>query len=201
MKKLIALIGAIALICSMAFPALANGSIDDLKPEILDAEILLEDIDETLKSKITLVAESTATPDASWISEAKKLLEDFNDPDITVSVADMVEDLQKLPVNAGNPQDLTALADADFASPFAKVSLDIDGKTAYSLNGKDVPVQQTLVYEQLKDRNPADFQILLINPETGKMVFIELDASTFNPATGEITVDFPFLGFYALVEK
>ncbi len=209
MKKLIALIGAVALICSMAFPALANGSINELKAEIVSLEIVVDNLSETVKAELAkpdvqVVATNIAEPDNSWTSEVvKDLVSDFNDPNTTLSMETVVEELKTLAVNEGNSKDLETLKNADFASGFAEVSLVKDGKKSYSVNGEDVPTKQTLKYEQLKGLSAEQligFQIFLMNPETGKFVLITLNPENFDPLTGEITVDFPFLGTYALVQ-
>ncbi len=197
MKKLIALIGVITLICSMAFPALANGSIGPLLPDIQETVPQTQNTSNSLQDHFA--ADDTAKHDAKWLQEVKELVEAVNNSDLSVS--GLIEALLKLPVNAGNDALVAALANADFASPFAQNSLNYDGEAFYSLNGRDIPVKQTLVYEQLKGRNADEFQILLINPTTGQFVLIDLDPDAFNAETGEITVEFPFLGIYALIEK
>ena len=40
-----------------------------------------------------------------------------------------------------------------------------------------------------------------INPETGEVYFIEIDEESYNPETGEITVEFPCLGLFTVMGK
>ena len=205
MKKLIALIGVITLLCSVAFPALANGSIGTLLPDI---EVLPQPKTTTSSGTNSIqdhiVASGTATPDAKWAAEVKKLIEDFNNPNTTLSVKDMLDALLNLPANSGNSDLVNTLADADFVSSFAQINLNYSGEAFYSSNSKDISVKQRMVYPQLLNLANLDgYMILLINPVNGRFALLDLNAvaENFDSATGAITLNLPFLGIFALIQK
>ena len=47
----------------------------------------------------------------------------------------------------------------------------------------------------------SDYLIMLIDPDTGKIYYLELDEESFDPETGAITIDFPCLGAFSLIKK
>ena len=212
MKKLIALLGVITLICSMAFPALANGSIGPLQPTYIGGNTFAD----PGPMKDHLRFQSDASSNAKWLPAVKEAFDEFNNGQSQFSPRALIERLMQLEVNndkvingdslelkneSGENTELLNLGTADFGSSFSENNLNYDGTVFYTFNGNVVPVQETMVYEQLKGRTAGEFCILLINPETGYFTIIDLNPDAFNAETGEITVDFPFLGLYVLIEK
>ena len=64
-----------------------------------------------------------------------------------------------------------------------------------------VSVKVTLTLEALKEADVENLLIMQIDPKTGEVFFIEIAAEDFDPVTGEITVAFPCLGPFTVLEK
>lgn len=204
MKKLISLVCVVALLCSVTVSALANGSINGTQAQNVG----------TLMDHVKF--QSDVTVNNRWNQIVKDLYAEFSNPDSQYSLKALIERLMELDVNKADKElkgdvlviknqdgeDVSIdLSKADFSSAFSQVCLDYDGSVFYSFNGNEVAVTLTLVYEQLKGRQANEFSFLLIDPETGYFTFVELDPANFNAETGEITIEFPFMGIFALIEK
>ena len=94
------------------------------------------------------------------------------------------------------------LEDYHFVSSFDNVVLDTaDGET-YQVAYNDVPTTLTLQPKCLDgvEKNAlGNYLLMVYNPETGKMAIIELNPDSYNPP--ELTVDLPFLGMIAFIQK
>jgi len=213
MKKLIAFMCAIALVCTMTASVLANVSISDLVPTV--GEVTVEQEVE-LPEKAKIIVEPVASKGENWSGNVTEKVVAVNSTEESTTVAELVVALAELPANdkltvkegvleikdeEGNVVSELNVAEADFASVFSEVYLSDGATVTYDDDGKAISVELSLTYEQLRGRSAEEFQILLINPETGEMTLIDLDPSSFNAETGEITIKFPFLGVFALIEK
>lgn len=66
----------------------------------------------------------------------------------------------------------------------------------YFLNG-DLEVKVKI--DAAKEKKAEDLLLMLVDPETGKVVFITIDE--IDPVTGEPKVTLPFLGAITLLDK
>ena len=192
MKKVFVFVLTVVMVFTMASAALANKSIDALKPILVDVNAINKDGNPV---EVAINIELVAVPQDNWNPEIAALVEADNNPEVTLSVADAVAVASAV---SGEVVDLGIdLSEADFASGFSSVMLDDPN----ALAGEDVKIKITVIYKQLKDRNVEDFVILLIDPMDGRVAVIPLIADDFNPETCEVTFELPFFGIFALVEK
>ena len=213
MKKLAAVLCAIALMLTMAVPAMANKSISDLSENVIEVktetevpagttvQILPADVDRyddvAVKAAIASVNNEEAV---STVEEVVTALAEKLPEGTTVSEEGVVT----IEAEEGGEDTVIDLKEYDFITTFADLALADGSEVSFDDNGVVVEATVTLAIDVLKDVAPEDlndYLIVLINPTTGEVCFIKLDPETFNPATGEITVDFPFLGTFALIQK
>jgi len=190
MKKLVALVCAVIMLCTLTASALANPSINTLTPVEVNGDgfeaisIIKEDWDETVKGVVGDVNSSDKALTLKDIIDALMKLEINADKDYKAAVLTMQnpngEGTISVDCNAG-----------DLASPFSTVAPDADGG----------PVDIDLVYQQMKDRNANEFVLLVIDPLTGNFAFVEIPAEGFNAETGAFHVTLPFAGVIVLVER
>jgi hypothetical protein len=192
MKKLAAVLCAIALMLTMVAPAMANQSISDLSEDVIEV---------TPETEIPEGASVEVLPaDVNrYENEAvKEAVAGVNGEETVSTVEEVVTAL-----NAELPEGVEAM-DYDFITAFADVVLVEGSEVTFDDNGNVVQASVKLAVDVLKDVAPEDlddYMIMLINPATGEVRFIKLDPESFNQETGEITVDFPFLGTFALIQK
>ena len=65
----------------------------------------------------------------------------------------------------------------------------------------DGEIEVKIAFEAAKDKKAEDLVIMLVNPETGEIVFITFDEDDFDPKTGEMKVKLPFLGAMTILDK
>ena len=91
--------------------------------------------------------------------------------------------------------------DYDFITRFADVVLTDGTNVMYDDNGNVVSAKVTFKSEAVKGAKAENLLIMQIDPKTGKVYFIEILPEDFDPETGEITVTFPCLGPFTILEK
>lgn len=106
-----------------------------------------------------------------------------------------VEDVHNVETKSGNKIDLT---EYKFTTPFVDLALKVGDNYTRTLEG-EMKVQIT--FEAAKQKKAEDLVIMLVNPETGKVVFITLGENDLDPETGEITAELPFLGAMTILDK
>lgn len=106
-----------------------------------------------------------------------------------------VEDVHNVETKSGNKIDLT---EYKFTMPFVDLALKVGDNYTRTLEG-EMKVQIT--FEAAKQKKAEDLVIMLVNPETGKVVFITLGENDLDPETGEITAELPFLGAMTILDK
>ena len=73
-------------------------------------------------------------------------------------------------------------------------------EVAYDVDGNVLSVEATITLEAVIGANAEDLLIMQMDPTTGEVYFIEIDAENFNAQTGEITVTFPCMGPFTVLE-
>ena len=193
MQKLVAVLCVLAMMLTMVVPALANPSIGDLSESAVEITTV-EELPEGAAVKVQVVA--VENYDNETVKEAVNLV---NEEESTATVEEVVNKLAgELPEGKGN------LAEYDFVTTFTEVALVKDGETSFDNEGEVVAPTVTLAVDALKGVNPEDlanYLFMLINPATAELSFIELDPEAFDAEKGEITVELPFLGALALIQK
>lgn len=180
MKKFLAVLLTAALLLGCV--ALANPSISDLSTSVVSIEPLTE-----LPEGVTIVVRE-AQPDSYADAGVAKIVNDMADENTVVTPADVSEEL----------------ADYDFITNFSDVVAVKDGVASFELDGAPVSAKVTFDVDALKGVSADDlgsYSFLLINPATGEFQLLSADAESFDSDKGEVTVEFPFLGTFALVQK
>ena len=193
MQKLIAFFCAIALMTAMMVPAFASGSISGLETTLVTVATEEKKVESW---KIVIVDTNSVK-----ISNAavKEVVDTVNDPQISMT---MLEALEKLDNASLSEEQLAELAEYDFVTDFNAIVLK-DGRNYYfNINGSAINAKAQIKIDALQgETDLSNYLIMLINPDNGEIAFLELDANAFNAATGEITVEYPFLGVFALIQK
>lgn len=91
--------------------------------------------------------------------------------------------------------------DYDFITKFADLVLTDGTNVKYDNDGNVVSAKVTFKAEAAKGAKAENLLIMQIDPKNGKVYFIEILPEDFDPETGEITVTFPCLGPFTILEK
>lgn len=213
MKKLTALLCTAAMTMSLSATAFANPSITTVFNE--KVEVQAETSVVIPEGKKVVVTK--AAPENYKVKEVADVVSKVNNPEEKAEVAEIVATLKALKsaeelvgptgeplkeaefvTTSGNVVDTSVY---DFVTEFADLALTDDVTMEYSLDGEVVSVKTTLTMEALIDADIENMVIMQIDPETGDVYFIELKAEDFDPVTGELTVTFPCLGPFSIMEK
>jgi hypothetical protein len=171
---------------------------------------------------VSIYGIAVAASNPKWLKAVTKLVEAVNDPKNSVSFDTLMTNFVKS-VNGvagsntemkgavvqfkdsdGNVIDTLDLSKMDLVSCFSEIVLNAiqTNEKFYDVVGKHDSIKVTLIYEQLKNlskTNLGKYRILLIQPETAEAALLKLDPDTYKSKTGEITVEFPFMGVFALI--
>lgn len=202
MRKIAAVICAAALTVTMGITALAAPSIGQLIPT---APVLVSG---TIEDGAELVVQNVNTKEYKE-QAVKDVVEDFNDDEKLVTVEEVLEALLPLPANekfkdaesgevvykTNKDNDIDPL-EYEALMPFVDLVLKKGETLEYNSEGELVV---TVRAEVAKDLEKDDLIILMIDPETGEIHFIELDE--YDPETGDITAEFPCLGPFTILTK
>lgn len=178
MKKLISLVCIVALLCSVAFSALASASPAETNPQgtLTNAE---DEWNETVVELFSSLGQS----DANLVEVFEKIADIKDENGNLVNENITVEGTTLKVTKEDNTTLEIDLEKVDFASGFS-VAPEAG--------------EEVLQYNSLKGVSPKDFVILLINPVTGQIAVIELNEENVDE-NGVVTVNFPFPGIYTLV--
>ena len=209
MKKLAAVLCAIALMLTMAVPAMANVSISDLSANVVEVitkteipsgasvQVLPADVNRYDNAAVKeAVAKVNGEETVFTVEEVVTLLADKLPEGTTISGEGVVT----VAAEEGGKNTFIDLKEYDFITAFADLVMVNGSEVTFGA----IEVTVKLAIDVLKNVAPedlVDYLIILINPATGEVCFINLDPESFNPETGEITVEFPFLGTFALIQK
>lgn len=195
MRKLVAVLCAVVLMLTMAVPAFANGSITEIATQEVEVTA-----DTVLPIGAAIVVEA-ADPTLYADEGTKTVVSAVNDPDGALTVEEAVKTLDPTAgttavTESGNTVDLS---EYDFATGFSDLALKEGSDVSFTDVGT---VKATLAIDALVgETDLSNYLIMLIDPATGEVVFIELDPENFDSETGVITAEFPFLGTFALIQK
>ena len=202
MKKLTAIICAAALSLSTVSVAFANPSIGEVTVEPQKVIVSTETAQIIPEGKTLIVTE--AKPENYESKEAAEVVKKLNDPKEVTTTKEILEILkvdttQEIKTESGtviNPEEYEPI------TKFADLVIS-DGVTVeYDINGEVKAVKATIEVEALKDvEDIKNILLMQIDPKTGDVYFIEIDEKNYVPETGEITVEFPCLGPFTVMEK
>ena len=189
MKKKVMLGVIAAMVVSMSATVFAGPSIGQIIPE--EPQIVSTNVPEGAKlvvSTIDVTDEKTLDNYTSnetvktLLETVKEVLKEMN-----------VEDVTNVETKSGEKVDLT---EYKFTTPFIDIAEQIGDQITYKTNG-DLEVKVKI--DAAKEKKAEDLLLMLVDPETGKVVFITIDE--IDPVTGELKVTLPFLGAITLLDK
>lgn len=199
MKKLTALLCTAAMTLGMATSAFANPSISTVATE--NVTVSAETAAIIPEGKTLEVRE--ADPAGYANSAVAEAVTKLNDAAQTVTVADILT-LLNVDTTAEIKSVSGTVIDPTVYEPLTKFAdlVITDGVSVeYDINGEVAAVKLTITLEAVKDAVAENLLIMQMDPTTGEVYFIEIDEEDFNPETGEITVTFPCLGPFTVLEK
>lgn len=192
MKKLTAMMCAAAMALNVAMSAAAAPSIGQLIPESPHV------VEANIPQGYELVIQEVAA-DKYENRTVADVVTKFNDDTVKVTVAEALEMLdvetEDIKTTDGNDVDPTAY---EALMPFVDVALIHGTEVSYTI---DSEVKVTFTAEVTKNLKAEDLLIMQIDPATGEVYFIEIGEEDFDAETGEITVTFPGLGPFTILEK
>ncbi|MDO5541623.1 MAG: hypothetical protein Q4F83_16440 [Eubacteriales bacterium] len=202
MKKFAAILCAAVMSLGMVSSVMANPSIQDATIEKQDVVVAEETAQIIPEGKKLVVME--AAPDKYESKEAAEVVTKLNDPKTTITMKEMLDILKvdttkEIKTESGN---VINPSEYEPISKFADLVLT-DGTTVeYDINGEVKAVKATVKAEALKDvKDIKDCVLMQIDPKAGEVYFIESDEESYVPETGEVTVTFPCLGPFCVLEK
>lgn len=196
MKKLTTGICAAMLSVSMAVTALAAPSIGELIPEapaVVSGEIpenewlIVQNVDTEQYSD-----EKVADVVTKFNADKEEDKDGIEKPvDVLKALdVDLTQEIKTNKDNVIDPEEYDALM------PFADLAITDGVNVTYKANGK---IEASFKLEVAKDLKQEDLVIMMVDPETGEVYFIEIDE--YDPETGEITAEFPCLGPFLVMTK
>ncbi|MDO4322032.1 MAG: hypothetical protein Q4C61_05850 [Lachnospiraceae bacterium] len=199
MKKLTALLVAGVMTIGMTMTAFANPSISTIATE--QVEVSAETAAVIPEGKKIVVTE--VDPEKYESKEAAEVVTKVNDEATKITMKEILETLKvdttaEIKTESGNVVDPTVY---EPITKFADLVITDGTSVEYDVDGEVVSAKVTLTIEALKDADVENLLIMQINPKTGEVYFIEIDEEDFDPETGEITVTFPCLGPFTILEK
>lgn len=207
MKKWTALFCAAAMTLTMGMTAMALPSIPGAGVEEV---VVSEETAKLIPEEKKLVVE-TADPEkynkeavSEKVIKAVALLNDSKqeEPVTMKAVLEALEivDITKVPVkDSEEPADLTGY---EPITKFTDLKITDGTSVEFDVNGEVISAEVTFTVEALKDVEDLEkILIMQIDPETGEVYFIEVSEEDFDAETGELTVKFPCLGPFTILEK
>ena len=206
MKKLIAFICAVAMMLTLAIPALANPSIEEVVTQVEEVVLGTELSEESEGFEVVVAAVNPADYNDGDVAEVVSKVNGADESLTVEQVAEALKDKNEgkvvLTTDKGNPVDPSEYS---FVTKFSEIALSDGTEAKFVDNGKAVSAKVTLQFSQLagmQDVSELDnYLIMLIDPESGKIHYIELDKDSFDPETGKVTAEFPCMGAFALIQK
>lgn len=200
MKKFTAVLCAAAMTLGLSATAFANPSITTVAPE--EVKVSAETAAIIPEGKKLAVQE--AAPENYENKEVADVVTKLNDDTVKITTSEILETLkvdltQEIKTTSDNVIDPT---EYEPITKFADLVIT-DGMTVeYDINGEVKEVTATVTVEALKDVTDVEnYVIMLIDPKTGEVYFIEITEEDLDPETGELTVTFPCLGAFTLMQK
>lgn len=197
MKKFATMLCAAVMTASLSIAAIAAPSIGELIPE---APAVAADQEEYIPEGAKLVVTNVETQ--NYMNEkVTKAVDEFNAEDSTVTIQDTMKELDVDVTAENKTTDDTVVDLAEYKAlmpAFADLALEENGELSYKL-AKEGKIEASFKLELAKELNKDDLLIMQVDPETEEVYFVEL--KDFDPATGEITAEFPCLGPIVVLTK
>lgn len=181
----------------------------------LDVELEEAEVDIVLPEGLWVEVQ-TSTPSEYPVQTVAESVVAVNDPKTVMTVREVVEkNKDYLPagtvlhdngiVSVVKPNGVVKLVDTnryDFATDFDQIVLTDGIEIYFEYDGESPFVKATLKIDALKgEKDLSRYQIMIIDPLTGAIYFIELSTLLFNSSTGEVTAEFPILCVFTLIER
>lgn len=203
MKKKVMLGVIAAMVVSMSATVFAAPSIGQIIPR--DPEIITSTLSEDWKLRVKTIdgTDEKALDAYTKVEPLKSILKKVNDEKNKPTVEQIEEELKELKVEdihnvetkSGEKIDLT---EYKFTTQFVDLAAVLGDEVEYTPEGE---IEVKIAFEAAKDKKAEDLVIMLVNPETGEIVFITLGEDDLDPKTGEIKVKLPFLGAITILDK
>ena len=174
MKKLIAVICAVSMMLTLAIPAMANPSIGEVETELEEA---VPENELTEESEGFVIAILPISPEDYKDEVVAEVVTKVNDAEASVTVEELAEALKDknggeviLKSDKGNSVDTSEYS---FVTKFLSIALTDGTEVKFDDAGKVVSVRSKVTLSALagmQDKSAlADYLIMLIDPETGKI--------------------------------
>lgn len=203
MKKKVMLGVIAAMVVSMSATVFAAPSIGQIIPE--NPEIITSTLSEDWKLRVETIdgTDEKALDAYTKVDPLKRILRTVNDEKNKPTVEQIenelkelkVEDIHNVETKSGEKIDLT---EYKFTTQFVDLAAVLGDEVEYTPEGG---IEVKIAFEAAKDKKAEDLVIMLVNPETGEIVFITLGEDDLDPKTGEIKVKLPFLGAITILDK
>lgn len=202
MKKLTAIICAAVLSLSTATVAFANPSINEVTIEAQDVKVDAETAAKIPEGMKLVVKE--AQPENYNNEAVKEVVTKLNDSKQVITIKEILDILKVDTTKEIKTESGTVIKPEEYEpiTKFADIALTDGTEIKYDINGKVESVKATIEIEALKDVKDINNIVLMqMEPEAGNVYFIEIDEKTYDSEKGEITVEFPCLGPFTVMEK
>ena len=203
MKKKVMLGVIAAMVISMSATVFAAPSIGQIIPE--NPEIITSTLSDEWKLRVKTIdgTDEKALDAYTKIDALKSILRKVNDEKNKPTVEQIEEELKELKVedihNAETKsEEKIDLTEYKFTTQFVDLAAVRGDEVKYTPDGE---IEVKIAFEAAKDKKAEDLVIMLVNPETGEIVFITFDEDDFDPKTGEMKVKLPFLGAMTILDK
>ena len=196
MKKFATMLCAAVMTASLSIAAIAAPSIGQLIPE----GVQLAAGSEYIEDGYTLVVQNVQT-DKYANEKVTKTVDEFNAEDSTVTIQDTMKELDVNVTAENKTTDDTVVDLTEYKAlmpVFADLALEENGKLSYKF-AEEGKIETSFKLELAKELNKDDLLIMQVDPDTAEVYFIEL--KDFDPATGEITAEYPCLGPIIVLTK
>lgn len=202
MKKFAAILCAAAMALGMVSTAFANPSISDVTVEEQDA-VVDEETAKIIPDGMKLVVKDVDT-DKYQKKVVVEVVTKLNDPKTKITMQEMLDILKvntKKEIKTTNDTVIDPL-EYEPISKYADLVLTDGTVVEYTIKGNIKSIKATIKVETLKDVEDIEKILLMqLDQRNGKVYFIEIDKDDYDPETGEITVEFPCLGPFCVLEK
>ena len=203
MKKRVMLGVIAAMVVSMSVTVFAALSIGQIIPK--NPEIITSTLSDEWKLRVQTIdgTDEKALDAYTKVEPLKSILKKVNDEKKKPTVEQIEEELKELKVKdihnvetkSGEKIDLT---EYKFTTQFVDLAAVRGDEVKYTLDGE---IEVKIAFEAAKGKKAEDLVIMLVNPETGEIVFITLGKDDLDPKTGEMKVKLPFLGAMTILDK
>ena len=203
MKKKVMLGVIAAMVVSMSATVFAALSIGQIIPE--DPEIVTSTLSKDWKLRVETIdgTDEKALDTYTKVDPLKSILKIVNNEENKPTVEQIenelkelkVEDIHNVETKSGEKIDLT---EYKFTTQFVDLAAVLGDEVVYTSDGE---VEAKIAFEAAKGKKAEDLVIMLVNPETGEIVFITLGEDDLDPKTGEMKVKLPFLGAMTILDK